>query len=60
MSDEPVTSVRATEDTNYTGEQDKAPEKIKLERMMLEPIPNVGLLGLDKGKWHCGGGMGGL
>jgi hypothetical protein len=35
-------------------------EKIRLERIALDPIPNVGLLGLDKGKWHCGGGMGGL
>lgn len=40
--------------------QTDAPTKIQLERITLEPIPNVGLLGLDKGSWHCGGGMGGL
>ena len=31
-----------------------------VEPIILEPIPHVGLLGMDKGSWHCGGGMGGL
>ncbi|HUN86143.1 MAG TPA: hypothetical protein VMU48_17315 [Terracidiphilus sp.] len=60
MHEEPVALISSREDTNNHDEQVKTPEKVKLERITLEPIPSVGLLGLDKGSWHCGGGMGGL
>ena len=62
MSDVPVRLICSKEDMHDKREQVKAPETITipLERMTLEPIQNVGLLGLDKGSWHCGGGMGGL
>lgn len=56
-ADSSVEIVVSTEE--HTKQQD-GPSKIQLERITLEPVPNVGLLGLDRGSWHCGGGMGGL
>ena len=50
---------RATSEEHPTQEP-IPPEKVQLEKIALDPIPSVGLLGLDKGSWHCGGGMGGL
>ena len=33
-------------------------KKRRLEPVLLEALPNVGMLGLDKGEWACGGGLG--
>lgn len=60
VADNPMTDVTKASSAQECPDPLKIPEKTRLERITLEPIPSVGLLGLDKGSWHCGGGMGGL